>query len=121
MWLIDAEALLEKMEKVTALNPKAFGTMLEYMRLLALDCVKGAPTIEAKPVEHAHWISKNILITPYTEDDYEEEIYSCSNCTLTIECETPYCPYCGAQMDEIVEGSTGIVKGSTKIVEGGKE
>lgn len=93
---------------------------VDFARWL-IDHAKPAPTIEAKPVVHAHWISKNILITPYTEDDYEEEIYSCSNCTLTIECETPYCPYCGALMDEIVETDNEIVKGSTKIVEGGKE
>ena len=63
-------------------------------------CITDAPTIEAKPVVHAHWISRLVLITPYTKDDYEEEIYNCSNCNMTIEFDTPYCPYCGAQMDE---------------------
>lgn len=59
------------------------------------------PTIDAKPVVHAHWIS---------EDEAErlghfEWSYCCSNCKeifwdCTESFAFSYCPCCGAQMDE---------------------
>jgi DNA-directed RNA polymerase subunit RPC12/RpoP len=64
--------------------------------------IKAAPTVEAKPVVHAHWI----------EQEYGgyETYYTCSNCRedlFTIDGDPSdnlwsYCPYCGAQMDEVV-------------------
>lgn len=72
--------------------------------------IKNAPTIEAKPIVHAHWISAS-----WEEDEKDgiENTYSdefiCSNCKEhlyfpdVIEKEDigfSFCPYCGAQMDE---------------------
>ena len=68
---------------------------------ILLNFLDNAPTIEAKPVVHAHWKSKIIRESTWSDDDYAEEVYNCSNCNMTIEYNTPYCPYCGAQMDEV--------------------
>jgi hypothetical protein len=63
---------------------------------LFLKLINKAPTVEAKPVVHAHWIE-------------EGEDLICSNCEeyalLNCECYSEYskyCPYCGAQMDESI-------------------
>jgi hypothetical protein len=96
MRLIDADRILQ-MKFDARLKPcctktartmaKAFGTVINEQ-----------PTIDAKPVIHAHW--KN--------DRFGYPI--CSNCGCDALCqaleeeaeETPYCPYCGAKMDEEV-------------------
>ena len=50
------------------------------------------PTVEAKPVVHAHWKPKSYY-------------YICSNCgedafwDLDDDLSYLYCPFCGAQMD----------------------
>lgn len=71
--------------------------LMSHEELLAY--IAEAPTIEAKPVVHAHWIEQE-----YGDGD---TYYTCSNCEedlVTID-GTPsenlwnYCPYCGAQMD----------------------
>ena len=96
MKLIDAEALIKKMKLEEAYS--------EYPQDLNFDdaiaCIEDAPTIEAKPVVHAHW------------EEVREGRHICSNCkvkaSLTsdeydyMEDLSDYCPYCGAQMDEVV-------------------
>lgn len=59
------------------------------------------PTIEAKPVVHAHWKEwyppKEFILTG------EERLYICSNCDAkysNVE-NNRFCPWCGAQMDEV--------------------
>lgn len=96
--LIDANALLRDIEAYLALKPGMVGTMFEYFQLLALDCVETAPTVDAKPVVHAHWQKENDLF------------YVCSKCKTTLpynfeqeyitHWQCNYCPKCGAQMDE---------------------
>ena len=65
---------------------------------LVLAIIDHLPTIEAKPVVHAHWIEQII--------DGGQELM-CSNCgeyaLMNDEFYSEfskYCPYCGAQMDE---------------------
>jgi uncharacterized CHY-type Zn-finger protein len=63
-----------------------------------LDCCH---TIEAKPIVHAHW------------NEVREGLHVCSNCqvkaSLTsdeydyMENLSDYCPWCGAQMNEVTE------------------
>ena len=51
------------------------------------------PAVDAVPVVHARWQG----VSPFV--DTEE----CSNCRYNIqseELETPYCPWCGAKMDD---------------------
>lgn len=65
--------------------------------LFALDKIDEMPTIEAKPVVHAHWM----------KDKFGESY--CSKCYVYAvidedgrERKSKYCPCCGAQMDEEV-------------------
>lgn len=67
------------------------------------ETVEKMPTVEAKPVVHAHFIEH--MEFNY-EGGYSGSSYSCSNC-LEINYyddikDFKYCPYCGAQMGELV-------------------
>ena len=53
--------------------------------------ISHAPTIDAVPVIHAHWIKQNGF----------DNLFACSNCEEFAECgEDKYCRHCGARMDE---------------------
>lgn len=60
---------------------------------------KGYADGRANATKHGHWIT----IT----DDVFADTYKCSECNkepLIADCEfdlTPYCPFCGAKMDEV--------------------
>ena len=60
----------------------------------AIEVIDNAPTIEAKPIVHAHW------------EKWGCEGTVCSNCygRVLYECDeqekkSKYCPHCGATMD----------------------
>lgn len=63
------------------------------------EVLKDCTTIEAKPVVHAHWISKN--------DHGYEWVFVCSNCGYVdgypFNDRHNYCPNCGAKMDGGIE------------------
>lgn len=99
--LIDAKALTQSISKgLVGLRAYEGRRMVE----IVADCITNAPTIEAKPVVHAHW-----------NDDGR-----CTNCgehapfLLWADTwyESKYCHGCGAQMDEVVSdnnvGSKGV-------------
>lgn len=56
--------------------------------------------VEAEPVRHGHWIEKELFI-PWCDDDVDI-IYECSCCGTGVG-PSPYCPNCGAKMDEVSE------------------
>ena len=96
MRLIDAEAFFEEEFKRCGDFPLV-GTCSKDNEYLG-NRLSVAPTIEAKPVVHAHWIEQII--------DGGQELM-CSNCgeyaLMNDEFYSEfskYCPYCGAQMDE---------------------
>jgi hypothetical protein len=79
----------------------ALSRLLEHPEILCGDCsgthclncvaemIENTPTLDVKPVIHAHWIyrkswSKNI----------------CSNCSFESNDVTAFCPHCGATMNE---------------------
>lgn len=110
MRLIDAEALAEKIkEKINVLERDLLldkGSWLSNIRLVwfkkLLIMVEALPTIEAKPVVHAHWVT-DFDFDP--EEEQELYFYFCSKCKDTLfgdKEDFKYCPYCGAQMDEVV-------------------
>ena len=90
MRLIDAEEFQKFIEKQ---DESADYTIYHFEEWL-----EQHPTIEAKPVVHAHWLEQII--------DGGQELM-CSNCgeyaLMNDEFYSEfskYCPYCGAQMDE---------------------
>ena len=90
MRLIDAEEFQKFIEKQ---DESADYTIYHFEEWL-----EQQPTIEAKPVVHAHWLEQII--------DGGQELM-CSNCgeyaLMNDEFYSEfskYCPYCGAQMDE---------------------
>ena len=97
MRLIDAEALEEKIENLItrfkALGRKQVAEDYNFV----LTVLSTAPTIEAKPVVHAHWEKQNYIDMYYTE-------VHCSSCGKRVlaehQKEYKYCPFCGVQMDE---------------------
>ena len=85
MRLIDADALLQRAV------PHGWSTPLWVSDIV----IEDAPTIDAKPIQHGHWI----LL--YTDN------YKCSACgawwahdDYDQMDEFHYCPACGAKMDE---------------------
>ena len=96
MRLIDAEALKTRIQKIEA-EALEHGFAPEYVCVdLFLDFLDNAPTIEAKPVVHAHW-KKPTYISGKVFN-----ICHCSACEgipCGIDENTKFCPNCGAQMD----------------------
>lgn len=64
--------------------------LMSHEELLAY--IAEAPTIEAKPIVHAHW------------EEIANGFMVCSHCKESVEenRKYSYCPICGAQMDEFV-------------------
>lgn len=102
MRLIDVDALITFMKKGWRLFPSS-----ELQHTCDMTDIENAPTIDAEPVRHGHWIA-----TPYTDYDDTYECSVCGACWTFIE-GTPkdneafYCPHCGAKMDEVEDGLEG--------------
>ena len=100
--LIDANALIYWLTKATGFRTNCEDcTSIDCLKCIIDEAIKNAPTIEAKPVVHAHWV---------TEQEAEEInrydlTYCCSACghcdwDCTESEGFEYCPNCGAKMDE---------------------
>lgn len=86
----------EKENNDYMLRGHAAETMARTIAIVKKDLIDPAPTIEAEPVRHGHWI--------YHPDDLFpcESKQECSIChakeLFTLNNEN-YCPNCGAKMD----------------------
>lgn len=105
MRLIDAETLADKFREEYIKTDCTYTQPFICASLILLEkFIKAAPTVEAKPVVHAHWEIE------YDDDDNIKKCY-CSNCGVGCE-PMNYCGFCGAQMDEVVSdtnvGSKGV-------------
>ena len=102
MRLIDADALIEIItarmgyQLEHAKNSPYVNCARDMMKL-----VKHAPTIEAEPVKHGHWIDK-------PTGKYGNWQSYCSACGrhsqiggIESNRHKPRCPWCGAFMDEV--------------------
>ena len=95
---IDADGVSEILTRVIEEQKKSHHVDEVIGLMEAKTEVNNAPTLDVKPVVHAHWVP--------CEDEYEDE-YKCSACGGTqFFAMTPqnegweYCPKCGAKMDE---------------------
>ena len=89
MRLIDADALIPQMESDANQMEDPIAIMFAYA---AISDIKHAPTVDAKPVRHGHWVRKGLL-------------FHCSACgygafNSDFVYGARYCPTCGARMDE---------------------
>jgi hypothetical protein len=88
---IDADALIKKWENVQS-KDISFAMAI----IGAINDVKKAPTIDAVPVRHGHWI-----VEWETEDT---RMLRCSKCRMVFNVgkgrDGNYCPNCGCRMDE---------------------
>ena len=94
---IDAEALIKWLTTETGFKTNCEDcTCIDCLDCIIEEAIKNAPTIEAKPVVHGRWISKNA-------HGYEW-VFVCSNCDYIdgypFNDRSNYCPNCGAKMDE---------------------
>jgi hypothetical protein len=109
--LIDAEALTQSISKgLVGLRAYEGRRMVE----IVADCIINAPTIEAKPIVHAHWVDVN----PNLHIGMK-----CSLCGARIKYSEffngnhRYCHKCGAQMDEGVKIPVISMEDVPKIME----
>lgn len=90
MRLIDADALnketRKQLESLHIRNWEGIGT--------CLNAIHNAPTIDAEPVRRGRWLHRRV----YDEFSYKD-CFRCSECRLTLDYESNYCPICGAKMD----------------------
>lgn len=102
MRLIDADALKKEMlETYEYEYPTASGAFDEFASRIVPNIISNAPTIDAEPVRHGHWIEY---------EDNKRECY-CSECDFPAglddygyhNMQDPYCRFCGAKMDEVSE------------------
>lgn len=99
MRLIDADAVIERLNKVYA-EDDVFSQGIFCGVSYAIDVVKIAPTIDAEPVKHGVWDNSGRYKFPSGATAVR-----CSNCGCCLEeyeyvsCNWYYCPVCGAKMD----------------------
>ena len=91
MRLIDAEYLLDLIKDI---DSERFG-------YIDAEDINNAPTVDAVPVVHGHWI---VIENKENRDDYYKmECSVCGNNIWSVASEEWYCCKCGAKMDEVVE------------------
>ena len=73
----------------------------KFLKTVLVKDIDNAPTVDAMPVVHGHWIKK---------DDYIGTKYECSVCghkdSKTTAIRGHYCWFCGAKMDEEADDET---------------
>lgn len=104
MRLIDADALKKEMlETYEYEYPTASGAFDEFAIRIVPNIISNAPTVDAEPVRHGHWVR-----IKYVEGDWmrcsacEENIWTTGEFAGLGSLER-FCPHCGAKMDEVSE------------------
>lgn len=97
MRLIDADELKKKLYKDT--TGWSHG---EHPMVIEADDIDDAPTVDAEPVKHAHWIHHHD-VEHYGKSD--GAYWRCSSCGRILKDSNwfSYCPMCGARMDGKIE------------------
>lgn len=103
MRLIDADELFKDFEKAAWFNNADRDDVAEELLL-------NAPTIDAEPVRHGHWIEANDGThycsncghdAPFTWDDIDRNFMHSAD--EVPDFTANYCYCCGAKMDEVNE------------------
>lgn len=88
MRLIDADKIFD--DNVLMIREEAYDAVHAI-----IEKINNAPTVDAEPVRHGHWIEN------------DNGTYTCSECQAWIPNEqhyyARYCLHCGAKMDEVSE------------------
>lgn len=92
--LIDADALTDRLDAI-AYHDWNQGTSVSWADAFKVfaEMVRDERTVDIEPVKHGHWIEDEARIRD-----------QCSVCGLSVnwsQYKTPYCPLCGAKMDEV--------------------
>lgn len=95
MRLIDANILWHNVDKLPCILDDNNGWLVKRSSVIAK--IEEAPTIDAKPVVHAHWTGSNGTDCSHCERSYMDVADADSWESSDIP---DFCPYCGAQMDE---------------------
>ena len=94
--LIDADALEEgKFHSIENWTPIESASWQRGWNDAIDAIIDNAPTVDA--VKHGHWIYERLTNT----NGGSYSVVWCSNCQARIPWVTKYCPYCGAEMDEV--------------------
>lgn len=103
MRLIDAEKVLEKLEKVMN-RSEGSNVSLDYIIGLraGMTAVKIANVVEVEPVKHGRWIDADGYYTckPFICSNCNAKVHTCLEGVTCGATKTPFCPCCGAKMDE---------------------
>jgi len=89
MRLIDADALKRK------INERYHDPFFDV-------CINNAPTISPDSlVKRGRWeMSVESKLDAHTGEYWEEEYYNCLECDYASDWKSPYCPNCGAMMED---------------------
>lgn len=99
--LIDADRLLEETHLIIQIADDSKGMPHEqYATVVFADDIEDAPTVDAVPVVHGHWIDNE---TSYA--DHVTQTCVCSVCGLrSVRPLGDFCRWCGVKMDESTMG-----------------
>lgn len=87
MRLIDAEAFVKELKKFLITIHQTY--LAEAVLRIVQKVIDKQPTIETKPVVHAHW--------EYIGESDGKKIYRCTNCQALLSGTGNFCKECGAQ------------------------
>lgn len=93
MRLVDADLIIETCNSYKGMNRRA-----DLGIKLVNKIVSGAPTVDAKPIQHGYWLYDRLCST----NGGTYGVQRCSNCGYYYKDfgdEWNYCPHCGALMD----------------------
>lgn len=98
MRLINADAAFDALDEKIPQDADLSGYVQGLMDAMQY-IVNNAPEIDAVPVTHAHWIVRQEFHDAHGAE-WEPVFYECSCCGKATEDDSPYCPECGARMDQ---------------------
>lgn len=91
---IKREDAIKVAEKYGLANGSVLGRHTGLADCIASE-IAAIPIADIEEVKHGHWIFR-----PASNRMVDDDCYVCSSCGQSSYDETPYCPECGAKLDE---------------------